>query len=154
MHLCKRKGTLVIVSHDQEFLNTVCTHIVDVKHQKLQMYRGSIDSFREQVVQTETKHQRDYEKQQRLVNQLIKKMKISRKEAKQEIQRGASGRAPQELIEKPRDYLVNFEFTEVTDHRPYIDLKNVSFKYPTKLGTPDTNPWLFKDLTFPVNTST
>ena len=35
LHLCKRKGTLVVVSHDQEFLNAVCNNIIHVHDRKL-----------------------------------------------------------------------------------------------------------------------
>ena len=38
LHLCKRKGTLVVVSHDQEFLNVVCNNIIHVHDRKLAMY--------------------------------------------------------------------------------------------------------------------
>ena len=38
LHLCKRKGTLVVVSHDQEFLNVVCNNIIHVHNRKLAMY--------------------------------------------------------------------------------------------------------------------
>ena len=46
---------------------------------------------------------------------------------------------------------------QVSDHKPYIDLKDVSFKYPLKPGVPVSQtptPWVFTNLTFPVNTST
>ena len=38
LHLCKRKGTLVVVSHDQEFLNVVCNNIIHVNNRKLHVY--------------------------------------------------------------------------------------------------------------------
>jgi len=36
-------GTVLVVSHDRHFLNTVCTHIVDIDFSKIQVYIGNYD---------------------------------------------------------------------------------------------------------------
>ena len=36
-------GTVIVVSHDRYFLNTVCTHIVDIDFGKIKMYVGNYD---------------------------------------------------------------------------------------------------------------
>lgn len=36
-------GTVIVVSHDRYFLNTVCTHIVDIDFSKIKMYVGNYD---------------------------------------------------------------------------------------------------------------
>lgn len=36
-------GTVLVVSHDRYFLNTVCTHIVDIDYGKIKMYVGNYD---------------------------------------------------------------------------------------------------------------
>ncbi|MDR0861367.1 MAG: ATP-binding cassette domain-containing protein [Oscillospiraceae bacterium] len=36
-------GTVIVVSHDRYFLNTVCTHIVDIDFGKIRMYVGNYD---------------------------------------------------------------------------------------------------------------
>ena len=36
-------GTVIIVSHDRHFLNTVCTHIVDIDYTQVKMYVGNYD---------------------------------------------------------------------------------------------------------------
>ena len=36
-------GTVIVVSHDRFFLNTVCTHIVDIDFGKIKMYVGNYD---------------------------------------------------------------------------------------------------------------
>ncbi|WP_436664127.1 ABC-F family ATPase [Alicyclobacillus acidoterrestris] len=43
--LLNHKGTMVIISHDRHFLNTVCTHMVDVDYQKISMFTGNYDYF-------------------------------------------------------------------------------------------------------------
>ena len=39
------KGTLVVVSHDRHFLNSVATHIADVDYQTVTVYAGGYDDF-------------------------------------------------------------------------------------------------------------
>ena len=40
-------GTVLVVSHDRYFLNTVCTHIVDIDYGKIKMYVGNYDFWYE-----------------------------------------------------------------------------------------------------------
>ncbi|MCL2125623.1 MAG: ATP-binding cassette domain-containing protein [Oscillospiraceae bacterium] len=37
------EGTVIVVAHDRFFLNTVCTHIVDIDFAKIKMYVGNYD---------------------------------------------------------------------------------------------------------------
>ena len=37
------EGTVIVVSHDRHFLNTICTHIVDIDYNKIKMYVGNYD---------------------------------------------------------------------------------------------------------------
>ena len=52
-------GTVIVVSHDRHFLNTVCTHIVDIDYNKIKMYVGNYDFWYEssQLVQQLIKNQ-------------------------------------------------------------------------------------------------
>ena len=52
-------GTVIVVSHDRHFLNTVCTHIVDIDYGKIKMYVGNYDFWYEssQLVQQLIKNQ-------------------------------------------------------------------------------------------------
>lgn len=40
-------GTVLVVSHDRYFLNTVCTHIVDIDYGRIKMYVGNYDFWYE-----------------------------------------------------------------------------------------------------------
>ena len=53
------EGTVIVVSHDRHFLNTVCTHIVDIDYNKIKMYVGNYDFWYEssQLVQNLIKQQ-------------------------------------------------------------------------------------------------
>ncbi len=39
--LAEFKNTVIVVSHDRHFLDTVCTHIVDIDFSKIRMYSGN-----------------------------------------------------------------------------------------------------------------
>lgn len=60
------KGMVIVVSHDRHFLNTVCTHIVDIDYGKIKMYVGNYDFWYEssQLVQAliRNKNKRNEEK--------------------------------------------------------------------------------------------
>ena len=59
-------GTVIVVSHDCHFLNTVCAHIVDIDYGKIKMYVGNYDFWYEssQLVQSllKNKNKRNQEK--------------------------------------------------------------------------------------------
>ena len=59
-------GLVIVVSHDRHFLNTVCTHIVDIDYGKIKMYVGNYDFWYEssQLVQQliRNKNKRNEEK--------------------------------------------------------------------------------------------
>src|ERR1700723_2758634 len=44
-YLCHYEGTLVVISHDRHFLNSVCTHIADIDYQTVIMYIGGYDDM-------------------------------------------------------------------------------------------------------------
>lgn len=41
-------GTLLISSHDRDFLNGICDHILDLDHEAIRTYKGNYDAFLEQ----------------------------------------------------------------------------------------------------------
>lgn len=43
--LNERDSTMVIISHDRHFLNSVCTHMADIDYGELRVYPGSYDDF-------------------------------------------------------------------------------------------------------------
>jgi len=45
--LNQRKCTMIIISHDRHFLNSVCTHMADIDYGELRVYPGNYDYFLE-----------------------------------------------------------------------------------------------------------
>lgn len=42
-----RQSTMIIISHDRHFLNSVCTHIADLDYKTLKVYPGNYDEYME-----------------------------------------------------------------------------------------------------------
>ena len=55
---------LVMVSHSQDFLNGVCTHIIWMTHQKLTYYTGNYDTFCKTVAENEVIQMKKHQKEQ------------------------------------------------------------------------------------------
>ena len=43
--LNERKSTMIIISHDRHFLNSVCTHMADLDYGELRLYPGNYDDY-------------------------------------------------------------------------------------------------------------
>ncbi|KAK9235624.1 P-loop containing nucleoside triphosphate hydrolase protein [Lipomyces kononenkoae] len=55
---------LVLVSHSQDFLNGVCTNMIDMRMKKLNLYGGNYDSYVKTRAEQETNQMKAYNKQQ------------------------------------------------------------------------------------------
>jgi ATPase subunit of ABC transporter with duplicated ATPase domains len=49
--LINYRGTLVVISHDRHFLNTVCTHIADIDYETIILYTGGYEHMVNAYVQ-------------------------------------------------------------------------------------------------------
>ncbi len=43
--LCRSKSTMIIISHDRHFLNSVCTHMADLDYGELREFPGNYDEY-------------------------------------------------------------------------------------------------------------
>ncbi|CAN0220325.1 unnamed protein product, partial [Scytosiphon promiscuus] len=71
-YLQKWKKTLLVVSHDQDFLNSVCEEILHLDHQRVNQYKGNYDQFKEMEAQKRRQQAKEWEKQQRRLTALKK----------------------------------------------------------------------------------
>lgn len=58
-------GTLLFISHDREFLDTIASHIVSLEQQRLTLYTGNYSDFERQKAEQLALQQATFEKQQR-----------------------------------------------------------------------------------------
>ena len=79
-------GTVIVVSHDRHFLNTVCTHIVDIDYNKVKLYVGNYDFWYEssQLVQNLLKQQnKRNEEKARELQEFIARFSANKSKSKQ-----------------------------------------------------------------------
>ncbi|MGM0852444.1 MAG: ribosomal protection-like ABC-F family protein [Bacillota bacterium] len=69
------KGTIILVSHDRYFLDEAVTKIWAIEHGKLIEHRGHYSSYMEARKQRRLTQQREYEKQQKMVERIENQMK-------------------------------------------------------------------------------
>ncbi|ESQ45978.1 hypothetical protein EUTSA_v10000736mg [Eutrema salsugineum] len=148
-YLCRWKNTLVVVSHNVDFLNTVCTDIIHLHDQNLHSYRGNFDAFETGYGQRRKEMNKKFE----IYEKRIKAAKRSGNQAQQEkvkdlakfsaakeaSKRKAKGKAMDEEGPAPeaprkwRDYSVVLDFPEPTElPPPLLQLIEVSFCYPNR----------------------
>ena len=80
------EGTVIVVSHDRHFLNTICTHIVDIDYNKIKMYVGNYDFWYEssQLVQNLIKNQnKKNEEKIRELQEFISRFSANKSKSKQ-----------------------------------------------------------------------
>jgi ATP-binding cassette subfamily F protein 3 len=63
--LRKYPGTLLLISHDRDFLDSVCKLILNIEHQRLTLYSGNYSSFEQVRAERLANQQAEHEKQQR-----------------------------------------------------------------------------------------
>lgn len=137
-YLSKWKKILFLVSHSQDFLNNVCTHIVYLSKKKLVYYTGNYDQF----VKTREEKEEEQEKRYKSEQDQIKNMK-------QYIARFGQGNAKMakqaQSKEKTLEKMMRSGLTDKVEHEKALDFKfpdppalpppvlqcnNITFGYP------------------------
>ncbi|CAM9436571.1 unnamed protein product [Ectocarpus sp. 12 AP-2014] len=142
----KWKTTLLVVSHDQDFLDSVCTDIVHLHEMGLKYYGHGVDRFREMLGQASVnvKAEKDYKLQEKEIAALKRKGNSGSKAEEAVLKK--MGRTS--LMDRPKEYTVKFMLSSPEDRVPSISVLDVSFGYR------DDRAALFQDLRFKVDTDT
>jgi len=153
------KKTLLVVSHDQSFLDNVCSDIIHLDQCKLWYYKGNYSTFKKMEEQKRRERIKEYEKQEKRIRDLKssgqskKKAESKTKEAltrkqmkgRSNLQKKDDEEGPTELLERPKEYIVKFRFPETSALQPPIlGLHDASFNYPGQ-------PPLFKKVDFGID---
>ncbi|MGC9385897.1 MAG: ABC-F family ATPase [Hydrogenovibrio sp.] len=94
--LNERKSTMIIISHDRHFLNSVCTHMADLDYGELRIYPGNYDQYMFASTQARERLLADNAKKKAQINEL--KSFVSRFSANASKAKQATSR--QKQIEK------------------------------------------------------
>jgi len=88
--LNERKSTMVIISHDRHFLNSVCTHMADIDYGELCVYPGNYDEFMTAATQArERLHSENAKKSAQIaeLQQFVSRFSANASKAKQATSR-------------------------------------------------------------------
>ncbi len=80
------RGTLLLISHDRDFLNNICSHIAHLEHQTIQLYTGNYSAFERIRAERLANQQSEYVKQQRNIKHIesyIERFRAKATKAKQ-----------------------------------------------------------------------
>ncbi|KAK8213524.1 ABC transporter ATP-binding protein arb1 [Zalaria obscura] len=135
-YLKKWDRTLILVSHSMDFLNGVCTNMIDMRMKQLLYYGGNYDSYSKTRTEQETNQMKAYEKQQEEIKH-IKKF-IASAGTYANLVRQAKSR--QKILDKMeadgfiqpvhQDRVFSFRFADVEKlPPPVLSLDDVTFSY-------------------------
>ncbi len=88
--LKRHEGTLVVISHDRHFLNSVVTHILDVDYQKIREFTGNYNDWymASQLVKKQTEIQRNKQlKEKEELENFVRRFSANASKAKQATSR-------------------------------------------------------------------
>ncbi|XP_037079732.1 ATP-binding cassette sub-family F member 1-like [Pollicipes pollicipes] len=138
------KKTLLVVSHDQSFLDNVCTDIIHLDQLKLFYYKGNYSMFKKMLLQKRKEQLKAWEKQEKRIKEMKQSgtsKKVAEKKEKQQLTRKQEKNksksepqeedtGPTELLQRPHEYFVKFRFPEPPPLQPPIlGMYNVDFGY-------------------------
>jgi ATP-binding cassette subfamily F protein 2 len=137
-HLAKYKKCLLVISHSQDFLNTVCTHTVWLNHTTLSYYGGSYAAFVKTVEDEERVAFKLYDKQQDDMHKLSEFVRVNKANGvamSAKSKKKVLEKVQDEAIEKPkaRQQTLDFKFEECSKlEPPVMPFDSVSFSYSGK----------------------
>jgi ATPase subunit of ABC transporter with duplicated ATPase domains len=136
--LNQRNSTMIIISHDRHFLNSVCTHVADMDYGTLKVYPGNYDDYMEASTQARNQQLANNAKAKEKVAELqdfVRRFSANKSKARQ-----ATSRAKQiekikieEFKPSSRAYpFVRFE-GEKKLHRLAVETEGLSKSYDRQL---------------------
>ncbi|XEU99565.1 hypothetical protein FSHL1_004852 [Fusarium sambucinum] len=157
-YLKKWERTLVLVSHSMDFLNGVCSSMIDMRGKQLIYYGGNYDSYSKTRSENDTNQMKAYQKQQDEIVH-IKKF-IASAGTYANLVRQAKSR--QKILDKmeadgfiqpvEQDRVFSFRFADVDKlPPPVLSFDNVTFSYS---GNPEDDLYRNLDLGFDMDSRT
>jgi ATP-binding cassette subfamily F protein 3 len=131
--LKRYSGTLMIISHDRDFLDSVVDHTVHFDQKRLVLYRGNYSQFERQRAERLAQQQAAYEKQQqrvREIEQFVARFRAKATKARQAQSRLKELERMEDLAPAHIDSPFRFQFPEAakTSH-PLITCRSLAAGY-------------------------
>jgi ATP-binding cassette subfamily F protein 3 len=129
-------GTLLLISHDRDFLDSVVDHIAHVEQKKITLYRGGYSAFERARAERLAQQQQAFEKQQTQrahMEKYIARFKAQATKARQAQSRIKALERMEELSAAHVDSPFNFSFRESDKiSSPLLDLSDARLGYGDK----------------------
>jgi len=130
------RGTLLLISHDRDFLDNVIDNVLHIEQQRITLYRGGYTDFERQRAEKLALQQAMYEKQQRKVAHLhsyIDRFRVQATKARQAQSRIKALERMEMISAAHVDSQFNFEFRKpVSAPDPLLVLDDVDAGYADK----------------------
>ncbi|OTG57362.1 ABC transporter ATP-binding protein [Acinetobacter sp. ANC 3903] len=137
------EGTLILISHDRDFLDAVTDHILHIENQELTLYTGNYSTFERTRSERLAQQQQAYEKQLETrahLQKYIDRFKAQATKAKQAQSRIKQLERMQELSAAHVDTPFTFSFREPTKmSSPLLELEHADIGYGDKLIVTNVN---------------
>jgi len=131
--LIKYPGTLLLISHDREFLDSITDHIVNIEHQVGVIYTGNYSAFEKMRAEKLAQQQSSFEKQQREIvhiQSFINRFRAQATKAKQAQSRIKSLERMELIAQAHVDSPFHFSFAQPEKlPNPMLKLENASIGY-------------------------
>jgi ATP-binding cassette subfamily F protein 3 len=142
--LKKYEGTMVVISHDREFLDAVTGVTLHIDTGKLVRYGGNYSKFEDMRAEQMTLQQNAFSKQQDKIAHLqkfIARFKAQASKAKQAQSRVKALDRMEKVAPLLAEADFTFEFKEPANlPNPMLSMSGVSFGYPPPEGSPEGTP--------------
>ncbi|MFL9490561.1 ATP-binding cassette domain-containing protein [Acinetobacter baumannii] len=130
------EGTLILISHDRDFLDAITDHILHIENQELTLYTGNYSTFETTRSERLAQQQQAFEKQQEArahLQKFIDRFKAKATKARQAQSRIKQLERMQQLAPAHVDTPFTFSFREPTKmSSPLLTLENASIGYGDK----------------------
>ena len=137
------EGTLVLISHDRDFLDAITDHILHIENQELTLYTGNYSTFERTRSERLAQQQQAYEKQLETrahLQKYIDRFKAQATKAKQAQSRIKQLERMQELSAAHVDTPFTSSFREPTKmSSPLLELEHADIGYGEKLIVTNAN---------------
>lgn len=108
-------GTLLLISHDRDFLDDITTHIAHIEHQNIELYSGNYSAFERRRAEKLAQQQAAYEKQQRErahIQSFVDRFRAQATKARQAQSRLKTLERMEQISQAHVDSPFNFSFLE------------------------------------------
>ena len=130
-------GTLLLISHDRDFLDAVVDHVIHLEQRKLTLYRGGYSAFERTRAERLAQQQQAFEKQQAQrahMESYIRRFKAQATKARQAQSRIKALERLEELAPAHVDSPFDFRFREADKvSSPLLDLSEGRLGYGEKV---------------------